>query len=45
MLKISLFALFVMSMATLTLAASYLPVPADAGSRTVQVATSDSQVG
>jgi len=45
MLKISLFALFVMSMATLTLAASYLPVPVETGEQAVLVATSDSQVG
>lgn len=44
MLKISLFALFVMSMATLTIAASYMPVP-DAAPRATEIAIADIQVG
>lgn len=38
MLKLSLVALFVMSMATLTIAASALPVPPEAGPQVVAVA-------
>lgn len=38
MLKLSLVALFAMTMATLTIAASAMPVPADVGSRAIEVA-------
>jgi hypothetical protein len=38
MLKISLIALFLMTMATFTIAASSLPVPPDTRSATIEVA-------
>jgi hypothetical protein len=45
MLKFSLIALFAMSMATLTIAASYLPVPEAALPAPVEVASAVTQVG
>jgi len=39
MLKLSLIALFAMSMATLTIAASHMPMPPDVGGATSRAAT------